>query len=107
MSQKPVSFIKQIGAIALLCSVQSSNALRAESVAEVNAQIEALAHNMHQAMAEEGVDTMSRAELRESIASHLANLMPGFEMVPTEKDFVQLEHKRHHHHHSKQVAPKQ
>jgi hypothetical protein len=50
-------------------------------------------------MVEEGAESMTEAELRSSIASNLSSFLSsdkGFETVPTEKDFVQLE-KRHHH----------
>jgi len=45
-------------------------------------------------MVEEGAETMTEAELRSSIASNLSSFLSGdqgFETVPTEKDFVQLE----------------
>jgi len=51
-------------------------------------------------MVEEGAESMTEAELRSSIASSLSSFLAGdrsgFETMPTEKDFVQLE-KRHHH----------
>ena len=54
---------------------------------------------------EEGADSMSESELRSSIASNLSSFLQrdqGFETVPTEKDFVQLEQRKHHTH--KQIA---
>jgi hypothetical protein len=68
-------------------------------MSQVNAKVESLAKTMHQAMVEEGAESMTEAELRSSIASNLSSFLSsdkGFETVPTEKDFVQLE-KRHHH----------
>jgi len=77
-------------------------------MSQINAKVESLASTIHQAMAEEGAETMTEAELRSSIAANLSSFLSkdhGFETVPTEADFVQLEkknkHKKHHKKHGK------
>ena len=91
--------IKRIGALALLFTVTNMNgveASRAEAMAAVNEQVEALAQTVSEAM--EG--SMTEAEIRESISEHLASYLEssnneGMEVRPTERDFVQLEVSSH------------
>merc|ERR1712147_237130 len=107
IKMKQYSVLKNIGAIALLFTV-GVDATRATAMSKINQKVEALATTLHQAMVEEGADTMSEAELRSSIAENLSSFLSqnhGFETVPTEKDFVQLEKKHHHKHHKGKKAP--
>jgi len=78
-------------------------------MSQVNQKVEALASTLHQAMMEEGAETMTEAELRSSIASNLSAFLSedhGFETYPTDKDFVQLEKKHHAKKHHKKHGKK-
>jgi hypothetical protein len=83
-------------------------ASRASSMAFVNQQIEALSGAVHQALMEQGtgIEQMSEAEIRSSIAEHLASYLDSasdrIEMFPTKENMLlQLGNKKHHKHHRK------
>jgi len=88
-------------------------------MALVNQQIEALSGAVHQALIEQGagIEQMSEAELRSSIAEHLASYLDSasdrLEMFPTKENMLlQLSHKHHHkkskkHHKAPRAQPAQ
>jgi len=85
-------------------------------MALVNQQIEALSGAVHQALIEQGtgIEQMSEAEIRSSIAEHLASYLDSasdrIEMFPTKENMLlQLGHKKHHkkHKHHKAAHPAQ
>jgi hypothetical protein len=72
-------------------------------MALVNQQIEALSGAVHQALLSQGtgIEQMSEAEIRSSIAEHLASYLDSasdrIEMFPTKENMLlQLGHKHHH-----------
>merc|ERR1712054_592580 len=93
-STAPIRVLRNIGCLGLLFTVTNLNgveASKASSMAAVNEQIEAL----------------TEAEIRSSIAEHLANFLESEH--PIAKDFVQLEHKhkKHRKHHKRAHQPAQ
>lgn len=104
----PIRVLRNIGCLGLLFTVTNLNgveASRAGSMAAVNEQIEALSATVHRALIEQGsgIENMSEAEIRSSIAEHLASYLDSAE-YPTPENYVQLEHhhkksKRHHKRH--------
>merc|ERR1712070_879999 len=108
INMKKTSILKQLRAVALLLAA-GVDATRATAMSQVNQKVEALASTLHQAMMEEGAETMTEAELRSSIASNLSAFLSedhGFETYPTDKDFVQLEKKHHAKKHHKKHGKK-
>ena len=93
-STAPIRVLRNIGCLGLLFTVTNLNgveASKASSMAAVNEQIEALSETVHQALIQQGsgIESMTEAEIRSSIAEHLANFLESEH--PIAKDFVQLE----------------
>lgn len=94
MKSTPIRVLRNIGCLGLLFTVTNLNgveASKAASMAAVNEQIEALSQTVHQALITQGagIENMSEAEIRSSIAEHLANFLESEH--PIARDFVQLD----------------
>lgn len=112
------SFVKKIGALSLLISVDGAEGMQAEQMLAINQKIEELANTMHHAMLQQGDQDISYAQIENSIRSHVGvrfikDLAPK-EQRPSIDDYLNLQgedrikahaqqaakpHKHHHHHH--------
>jgi hypothetical protein len=97
------SLINRLGVLSLFLSINSTEAIKSEALAEINAKIEALTETYHQALIEEGSQfgKFSHSEIRESIHDHLNNHMP------LNNEFFMMRKSHHHKHHSKKHSPRQ
>lgn len=105
------SFVKKIGALSLLISVEGAEGMQAEQMLAINEKIDALASTMHEAM---GDSDISYAQIQESIKNHVGvrfikDLAPEESEKPNLIDYLNLQgeerikasakpHKKHHHH---------
>ena len=114
------SFVKRIGALSLLISINGAEGMKSEQMLAVNQKIEELANTMHQAMLEDGED-VTYAQIKDSITDHvgvrfLRDIAP-MDDRPSIDDYLNLQgedrlryhkphHKKHHHkHHKHSKAP--
>ena len=109
-----MSFVKKIGALSLLISVEGAEGMQAEQMLAINQKIDELASTMHEAM---GDSDISYAQIQESLKNHVGvrfikDLAPEESEKPSIIDYLNLQgedrikatakpHKKHHKHHHK------
>ena len=110
-----MSFVKKIGALSLLITVDGAEGMQAEQMLAINQKIDELASTMHDAM---GDSDISYAQIQESIKNHVGvrfikDLAPEESEKPSIIDYLNLQgedrikaaakpkhhHKHHKHHH--------
>ena len=121
-----MSFVKKIGALSLLITVDGAEGMQAEQMLAINQKIDELASTMHEAM---GDSDISYAQIQESIKNHVGvrfikDIAPEESEKPSIIDYLNLQgedrikatakpkhhHKHHKHHHKhakkdKKAAP--
>lgn len=117
-----MSFVKKIGALSLLITVDGAEGMQAEQMLAINEKIDALASTMHEAM---GDSDISYAQIQESIKNHVGvrfikDIAPEETEQPSIIDYLNLQgedrikatakpkhhhkHHKHHHKHGKNKA---
>ena len=118
------SFVKKIGALSLLISINGAEGVSTENMVAINQKIDELANTMHSAMVESGDNEVTYAQIKDSISDHVGvrfmkDAEPSDER-PSIVDYLNLQgedrlraphhkhhHKKHHkkHHRKNPVAP--
>ena len=89
------SFVKKIGALSLLISINGAEGMQAEQMLAVNQKIEELANTMHEAMLASGDEDVSYAQIKNSLSEHVGvrfikDLAPADER-PSIDDYLNLQ----------------